>query len=61
VSLEHTSSYAYYFLSIAYVLNITVGTKYKIAMAKRSIHRKGFSHQQIGIEFKEETHEVLHV
>jgi hypothetical protein len=30
-------------------------------MTKRSIQRKGPSHQQIGIEFKEETHEVLHV
>jgi len=30
-------------------------------MAKRSIQREGFSHQYIGIEFKGETHEVLHV
>jgi hypothetical protein len=30
-------------------------------MAKRSIQREGCSHQQTGIEFKEETLQVLHV
>jgi hypothetical protein len=30
-------------------------------MAKRSIQREGFSHQQIGREFKEETLQVLRV